>query len=134
MLWFDRLSRCGRCRVVVGMSGEAGSFLTMILGPRDGRGERLASALNWVPSLEEVGEALSKGSLEARELGVTAWGECVEGAMGAYVLDEPTPSADRGAACWAGTGGVATAVDMVAVRCVGRGFERLIVGAWQGLV
>lgn len=33
----DRLSRCGRWRVVVGMSGEAGSFFTTILGagPRD---------------------------------------------------------------------------------------------------
>lgn len=37
MLWLVRFSRCGRCRVVVGMSGDAGSFFTMILGagPRD---------------------------------------------------------------------------------------------------
>jgi hypothetical protein len=52
--------------------------------------------------------------LEARELGVTAWGEEVEGAMGAYVLDEPTPSADAGAAYWAGSGGLATTVVMAA--------------------
>jgi hypothetical protein len=38
MLWLlERLRRWGRCRVVVGMSGELGSFLTTILGagPRD---------------------------------------------------------------------------------------------------
>jgi hypothetical protein len=38
MLWLDeRLRRCGRCRIVWGMSGEVGSCLTMILGagPRD---------------------------------------------------------------------------------------------------
>jgi hypothetical protein len=37
MLWLERLRRWGRCRVVVGMSGESGSFLTTILGagPRD---------------------------------------------------------------------------------------------------
>lgn len=64
--------------------------------------------------LAEVGEA-SCGSLEALE-GVTAWGEEVEGAMAAYVLDEPTPSAEGagGAACWAGMPGLATAVVMVA--------------------
>jgi hypothetical protein len=47
-------------------------------------------------------------------MGVTAWGEEVKGAMGAYVLDEPTPSADAGAACWAGSGGLATTVVMAA--------------------
>jgi hypothetical protein len=38
MLWFeDKFRRWGRCRVVVGMSGELGSFFTTILGfgPRD---------------------------------------------------------------------------------------------------
>lgn len=37
MLWLDKFNRWGRWRVVVGMSGEAGSFLTTILGagPRD---------------------------------------------------------------------------------------------------
>lgn len=43
MLWLaERLRRWGRCRVVVvGMSGEEGSFLTTILGagPRDLREE-----------------------------------------------------------------------------------------------
>jgi len=36
-----------------------------------------------------------------RELGVSLWGEVeqVEGWMGAYVLEEPTPSTDAGAAC-----------------------------------
>jgi hypothetical protein len=121
MLWLERFSRCGRWRVVVveDMSGEAGSFLTTILGagPRDERGERLPSALNDAASLlEEVGEA-SWGSLEALELGVTAWGEEVEGAMAAYVLEEPTPSAvEGGAACWAGMPGLATAVVMIALR------------------
>lgn len=44
----------------------------------------MPSALYCAASLlEEVGEALSTGSLEAREVGVTAWGEEVEGAMGA---------------------------------------------------
>jgi hypothetical protein len=78
----------------------------------------LPSPLNAGASLlAEVGEA-SWFSLEAREVGVTAWGEEVEGAMAAYVLDEPTPSAAEaaGAACAAGMGGLATAVDMVAGR------------------
>jgi hypothetical protein len=37
MLWLERFRRWGRWRVVVGMSGELGSFLTTILGagPRD---------------------------------------------------------------------------------------------------
>ena len=42
MLWLERLRRWGLCRVVVvGMSGEVGSFLTTILGagPRDLREE-----------------------------------------------------------------------------------------------
>lgn len=43
----------------------------------------MPSALNWVPSLEEAGEAWSGACLEAREAGVRAWGEDVEGAMGA---------------------------------------------------
>jgi hypothetical protein len=75
----------------------------------------LPSPLNAAASLlAEVGEA-SCGSLEALELGVTAWGEEVEGAMAAYVLEEPTPSAVGGAACWAGMPGLATAVVMVAM-------------------
>lgn len=60
-----------------------------------------------------MGEALSAGSLEARELGVTACGEEVEGAMAAYVLEEPTRSGWGGATCWAGSGGLATTVVMV---------------------
>lgn len=59
-------------------------------------------------------------------MGVTWWGEFVEGAMGAYVLDEPTPSTDAGAACWAGAGGLATTVVMVAC---GRPCEK----QWEGL-
>jgi hypothetical protein len=61
MLWLVRLSRWGRWRVVVGMSGEVGSFLTTILGagPRDERGDCFASALWCAPGLEEVGEAFS---------------------------------------------------------------------------
>jgi hypothetical protein len=58
--------------------------------------------------------------------------------MGAYVLDEPTPSADAGAACWAGAGGLATTVVMVAC---GRPCEARWEGqidcrseVWQGLV
>jgi hypothetical protein len=41
MLWLERLRRCGLWRVVVGMSGDEGSFLTTILGagPRDLREE-----------------------------------------------------------------------------------------------
>ena len=46
--------------------------------------------------------------------------------MGAYVLDEPTPSTDAGAACWAGAGGLATTVVMVAC---GRPCEK----QWEGL-
>jgi hypothetical protein len=86
----------------------------------------LPSPLNAGASLlAEVGEA-SCGSLEALELGVTAWGEEVEGAMAAYVLDEPTPSAagGGGAACWAGMVGLATAVVMAAVWLRQRGSER----------
>jgi hypothetical protein len=62
MLWLARLRRWGRCRVVVGMSGEVGSFLTIILGagPRDEKGEGLVSALCCAPGLEEVGEASSR--------------------------------------------------------------------------
>jgi hypothetical protein len=77
MLWLDRSRRRGRWRVVVvAMSGEAGSFLTTILGaggPRDERGERFPSALCCMAAslLEEVGEALWSGSLECLELGVT---------------------------------------------------------------
>lgn len=46
--------------------------------------------------------------------------------MGAYVLDEGTGSTGAGAACWAGAGGLATTVVMVACgrRCekaMGRG-------------
>lgn len=69
----------------------------------------------WAASLlEEVGEAFSPGSLD-REVGVTAWGEQVEGAMAAYVLDEPTPSAaEGGAAGPAGMEGLATTVVMAA--------------------
>jgi hypothetical protein len=52
-------------------------------------------------------------------VGVTACGEEVEGAMGAYVLDEPTPSADAGAACWVRSGGLATTVVMVTYGCAG---------------
>jgi hypothetical protein len=75
----------------------------------------LPSPLNAGASLlAEVGEA-SCGSLEALELGVTAWGEEVEGAMAAYVLEEPTPSTPGGGAAWpAGMLGLATAVVMVA--------------------
>ena len=43
ILWLERFRRWGRWRVVVGISGEAGSVLTTILGaagPRDLRGER----------------------------------------------------------------------------------------------
>jgi hypothetical protein len=73
-----------------------------------------------------------------RELGVTWWGERVEGAMGAYVLDEPTPSADAGAACWTGAGGLATTVVMVACgRPCCAGWEGQIdcrSEVWQGLV
>lgn len=76
----------------------------------------MPSALNAAASLlAEVGEALSAGSLEKRELGVTAWGEEVKGAMVAYVLEEPTPSELDGTACWAGMGGLATTVVMAAV-------------------
>ena len=41
MLWLAKFRRWGRWRVVVGMSGEVGSFLTTILGggPRDLRSE-----------------------------------------------------------------------------------------------
>jgi len=39
-------------------------------------------------------------------------GELVEGAMAAYVLLEPTPSAAGGAAYWAGIGELATTVVM----------------------
>jgi hypothetical protein len=61
-----------------------------------------------------------------REVGVSWCGEEVEGAMGAYVLEEPTASTGAGAACWAGAGGLATTVVMVACgrRCekaMGRG-------------
>ena len=67
-----------------------------------------------VSLLVSVGEA-SCGSLEALELGVTWWGEEVEGAMAAYVLEEPTPSGVGGGAAWAaGMEGLATAVVMVA--------------------
>jgi hypothetical protein len=122
------------------MSGDVGSFLTTTLGtgPRDERGEGFVSALCCAPGLEEVGEASSRGGSLERELGVTWWGERVEGAMGAYVLDEPTPSADAGAACWAGAGGLATTVVMVAC---GRPCEARWEGqidcrseVWQGLV
>lgn len=64
--------------------------------------------------LEEVGEALWSGSLECLEVGVTLRGELVEGAMAAYVLPEPTPSAAAGAAYWAGIGELATTVVMAA--------------------
>jgi hypothetical protein len=87
------------------------------------RGERLPSALKAAASLpEEVGEALSCGSRENRELGVTARGEEVEGAMAAYVLEEPTPSALDGTACWAGMlEGLATTVVMAAVSRPAKG-------------
>jgi hypothetical protein len=61
MLWLERFRRCGRCRVVVGMSGEFGSFLTTILGagPRDllaeGRLDMVARAGGDME--EEEGEA-----------------------------------------------------------------------------
>jgi cysteine synthase len=70
------------------------------------------------------------GSLEEREVGVSWWGEEVEveveGAMGAYVLEAGAGSTGPGAACWAGAGGLATTVVMVACgrRCekaMGRG-------------
>jgi hypothetical protein len=59
--------------------------------------------------------------------------------MAAYVLDEPTPSAVGGAACWAGTGGLATTVVMVAEgrRWTGGSGEGQIdcrSEEWQGLV
>jgi hypothetical protein len=67
LLWLDRLSRCGRCRVV-GMSGEVGSFLTTILGagPRDLRGEWLLDMSDmmslWGGDMEvEVGEEAEGG-------------------------------------------------------------------------
>lgn len=47
-------------------------------------------------------------------MGVTLRGELVEGAMAAYVLLEPTPSAAGGAAYWAGIGELATTVVMAA--------------------
>lgn len=59
MLWLDRFSRWGRCRVVVGMSGEAGSFLTTILGagPRDLLGQgRLDTCLAGGDMEVEVGD------------------------------------------------------------------------------
>lgn len=94
----------------------------------------MPSALKWRAAslLEEVGEALSTGSLEAREeFGVTAWGEEVEGAMVAYVLDEPTPSEAGGAPCWAGMEGLATTVVMVA-SWIRQQRGRQIVGVSQG--
>lgn len=58
--------------------------------------------------------------------------------MGAYVLDEPTPSADAGATCWAGAGGLATTVVMVACGrpCGGRWEGQIDCRSeeWQGLV
>jgi hypothetical protein len=55
-------------------------------------------------------------SLETLELGVTTCGDEVEGAMVAYVLLEPTPSAVSGP-CGAVAGGAATAVVMAVDRC-----------------
>lgn len=55
MLWLERLRRWGRCLVVVvGMSGDEGSFLTTILGgcgPRDLREDGRLEAMSDMMSL-----------------------------------------------------------------------------------
>ena len=68
MLWLDRFRRWGRCLVVVGMSGEVGSFLTTILGagPRDLSEEGLLDMSDmmslWGGDMEvEVGEEAEGG-------------------------------------------------------------------------
>ena len=63
MLWLERLSRCGRCRVVVGMSGEPGSFFTTILGagPRDLLEQGRLDTTSLVGGDMEVGESALGG-------------------------------------------------------------------------
>jgi hypothetical protein len=74
MLWLARLRRWGRCRVVVGMSGEVGSFLIIILGagPRDLRDEGRLDMSDmmslWGGDMEvEVGEEAEGGRHEEEE-------------------------------------------------------------------
>jgi hypothetical protein len=70
MLWLVRFRRCGRWRVVVGMSGELGSFLTTILGagPRDLLDDgRLDMTSLRGGDMEEVGESALGGRQEEEE-------------------------------------------------------------------
>lgn len=81
MLWFVRFNRWGRCRVVVGMSGEAGSFLTTILGagPRDLRDEGRLEAWRVGGDMDEVNEAVEVAEV-AEVAEVTEVAEVAEGA------------------------------------------------------
>jgi hypothetical protein len=73
MLWLERFSLCGRCRVVVGMSGELGSFFTTILGagPRDLLEEGRLDICDMISlrggDMEEVGEPALGGRAEDEE-------------------------------------------------------------------
>jgi hypothetical protein len=71
MLWLERFRRWGRWRVVVGMSGESGSFLTTILGagPRDllDEGRLDMISLRGGDMEEEVGEPALGGRQEEEE-------------------------------------------------------------------
>ena len=74
MLWLARLRRWGRCRVVAGMSGDVGSFLTTILGagPRDLREEGRLDMRDmmslWGGDMEvEVGEEAEGGRHDEEE-------------------------------------------------------------------
>jgi hypothetical protein len=72
MLWLlERFRRWGRCRVVVGISGELGSFLTTILGagPRDllDEGRLEVTSLRGGDMEVEVGEPALGGRQEEEE-------------------------------------------------------------------
>lgn len=73
MLWLARLRRWGRCLVVVGMSGDVGSFLTTTLGtgPRDLREGRLDMSdmiSLWGGDMEvQVGEEAEGGRHDEEE-------------------------------------------------------------------
>ena len=69
MLWLVRFRRWGRWRVVVGMSGESGSFLTTILGagPRDLLDEGRLDMTSLRGGDMEVGEPALGGRAEEEE-------------------------------------------------------------------